>query len=49
MPYFLPETSESSKTDWLFMGCPGYGAHLHVNILDFQDLVLDNKQCEKPP
>lgn len=33
MPYFLPETSESSKTDWLFMGCPGYGAHLHVSTL----------------
>lgn len=31
IPYFLPDTSESSKTDWVFMGCPGYGAHLHVS------------------
>ncbi|KAJ7365077.1 hypothetical protein OS493_007723 [Desmophyllum pertusum] len=31
MPYFLPDTSESSKTDWLFMGCPGYGANLHID------------------
>ncbi|KAK3726751.1 hypothetical protein QZH41_001539 [Actinostola sp. cb2023] len=31
-PYFLPETSESSKTDWIFMGCPGYGAHLHFSV-----------------
>ena len=30
-PYFLPDDSESSKTDWIFMGCPGYGAHLHVS------------------
>ena len=30
-PYFLPELSESSKTDWIFMGSPGYGAHLHVS------------------
>lgn len=30
-PYFLPEFSESSKTDWIFMGSPGYGAHLHVS------------------
>ena len=31
-PYFLPDESESSKTDWIFMGCPGYGAHLHVSL-----------------
>lgn len=31
-PYFLPEVSESSKTDWIFMGCPGYGAHMHVSL-----------------
>lgn len=31
-PYFLPENAESSKTDWIFMGCPGYpGAHLHID------------------
>jgi hypothetical protein len=32
LPYFLPELSESSKTDWIFMGSPGYGAQLHVSI-----------------
>lgn len=30
-PYFLPKSSESSKTDWIFMGTPGYGAHMHVD------------------
>ena len=30
-PYFLPQTAESSRTDWIFMGSPGYGAHLHVS------------------
>ncbi|CAL1532291.1 unnamed protein product [Lymnaea stagnalis] len=34
-PYFLPEDSESSKTDWLFMGSPGYGAHMHVDNVEF--------------
>lgn len=31
-PYFLPADSLLTKTDWLFMGSPGYGAHLHVSI-----------------
>ncbi|XP_067651644.1 uncharacterized protein [Haliotis asinina] len=30
-PYFLPPVAESSKTDWVFMGSPGYGAHLHLD------------------
>ena len=30
-PYFLGDTMETSKTDWIFMGSPGYGAHLHVS------------------
>ena len=30
-PYFLPRSAESSKTDWIFMGSPGYGAHMHVS------------------
>ena len=29
-PYFLPEDSESIRTDWIFMGTPGNGAHMHV-------------------
>lgn len=31
-PYFLPETSENEKTDWIFMGSPGYGAPMHVKL-----------------
>lgn len=31
-PYFLPITSENNAIDWIFMGVPGKGAHLHVNI-----------------
>ncbi|CAH1779400.1 unnamed protein product [Owenia fusiformis] len=30
-PYFLPGVSESSKTDWIFMGVPGYGAPIHID------------------
>lgn len=30
-PYFLPASAESSKTDWIFMGSPGYGANMHVD------------------
>ena len=30
-PYFLPETAESTHADWLFMGTPGYGAHMHID------------------
>lgn len=31
-PYFLPETSENMALNWIFMGGPGYGAHMHVSI-----------------
>ncbi|CAG0924519.1 unnamed protein product, partial [Notodromas monacha] len=30
-PYFLPKTSESTKMDWIFMGTPGFGAHMHID------------------
>lgn len=30
-PYFLPPTSENKATDWIFMGGPGLGAHMHVD------------------
>jgi len=30
-PYFLPGSAESSRTDWIFMGSPGYGANLHID------------------
>lgn len=29
-PYFLPNTSENDDIDWMFMGGPGLGAHMHV-------------------
>jgi len=32
-PYFLPVDAESSKTDWIFMGSPGFGARLHVSVV----------------
>ncbi|XP_015598996.1 uncharacterized protein LOC107269546 [Cephus cinctus] len=33
-PYFLPATAESEKTDWIFMGSPGYGAPMHVDDVE---------------
>ncbi|KAB0800940.1 hypothetical protein PPYR_05294 [Photinus pyralis] len=33
-PYFLPDNSESIALSWIFMGGPGFGAHMHVdNVL----------------
>ena len=38
-PEFLPDNSESSNLDWLFMGGFGGGANVHVsNKHDFQAL-----------
>ncbi|GIY12431.1 cupin_8 domain-containing protein [Caerostris darwini] len=33
-PYFLPILSESTNIDWIFMGKPGYGAHMHIDHVD---------------
>lgn len=30
-PYFLPRSSENNAIDWIFMGGPGLGAHMHVS------------------
>lgn len=30
-PYFLPDESEMSRLDWIFMGTPGYGAEIHID------------------
>ncbi|KAF7493075.1 Bifunctional arginine demethylase and lysyl-hydroxylase JMJD6 [Sarcoptes scabiei] len=30
-PYFLPNDSESIRTDWIFMGTPNNGAHMHID------------------
>lgn len=53
-PYFLPELSESSKTDWIFMGSPGYGAHLHIDNVEnpsWQAQITGTKKwtLEPPP
>ncbi|XP_054762668.2 uncharacterized protein LOC129269223 [Lytechinus pictus] len=34
MPHFLPEGSESSITDWIFIGGPGLGANVHIDSVD---------------
>lgn len=34
-PYFLPNDSESIRTDWIFMGTPNNGAHMHVSRIEF--------------
>lgn len=42
-PYFLPEKSENAATDWIFMGGPGLGAHMHVKTefyLEYLKIVL---------
>lgn len=44
-PYFLPETSENMALNWIFMGGPGYGAHMHVRYyFTYRTLVLFNRQ-----
>ncbi|XP_052231804.1 uncharacterized protein LOC127845126 isoform X2 [Dreissena polymorpha] len=53
-PYFLPRLSESSKTDWMFMGSPGYGAHLHIDNVEkpsWQAQITGTKRwtLEPPP
>ncbi len=30
-PYFLPNESEMSRLDWIFMGTPEYGAAMHID------------------
>ena len=39
-PYFLPANSESSKTDWIFIGTPGLGAHMHVSFYLTEELQI---------
>ncbi|XP_030847411.1 uncharacterized protein LOC591669 [Strongylocentrotus purpuratus] len=34
LPHFLPEGSESSITDWIFIGGPGHGANVHIDSVD---------------
>ncbi|CAF1062162.1 unnamed protein product [Rotaria sordida] len=51
-PYFLPKQSESSKLDWIFMGTPGFGAHMHIDNVDlpsWQAQVRGRKQWTLRP
>ncbi|KAL8585751.1 hypothetical protein ACOMHN_040533 [Nucella lapillus] len=51
-PYFLPANAESSKTDWIFMGSPGYGAHMHidnVHLPSWQAQVTGTKRWRLEP
>lgn len=34
-PYFLPDTSENMALNWIFMGGPGFGAHMHVDNVHY--------------
>lgn len=34
-PYFLPEESEMSRLDWIFMGTPKYGAAIHIDDVQY--------------
>lgn len=51
-PYFLPETSENAATDWIFMGGPGLGAHMHVDnvrLPSWQAQIKGSKQWTLAP
>lgn len=53
-PYFLPPELDHSKTDWVFMGLPGYGANIHIDhvgTLSWQAQVKGIKRwiLEPPP
>uniref|UniRef100_H2YDK2 JmjC domain-containing protein n=1 Tax=Ciona savignyi TaxID=51511 RepID=H2YDK2_CIOSA len=54
LPYFLPPELDHSKTDWVFMGLPGYGANMHIDFvgtLSWQAQVKGLKKwiLETPP
>ncbi|XP_069757536.1 uncharacterized protein [Narcine bancroftii] len=51
-PYFIPAISESSKMDWIFMGVPGHGAHMHIDDVDnpsWQAQIRGTKQWKLEP
>jgi hypothetical protein len=50
-PYFLPDESEISRIDWIFMGTPNYGANIHIGmrfyfliLINFKDLVIHMRE-----
>ncbi|CAG9559513.1 unnamed protein product [Danaus chrysippus] len=51
-PYFLPKTAESDMVDWIFMGGPGQGAHMHVDSvrhMSWQAQVRGSKTWQLAP
>ncbi|KAG6438494.1 hypothetical protein O3G_MSEX000013 [Manduca sexta] len=51
-PYFLPTSAESQMVDWIFMGGPGQGAHMHVDSvkqMSWQAQIRGRKQWELAP
>ncbi|XP_073942592.1 uncharacterized protein isoform X1 [Choristoneura fumiferana] len=51
-PYFLPPAAESDAVDWLFMGGPGQGAHMHVDSVrhvSWQAQVRGRKRWQLAP
>ncbi|CAB3222812.1 unnamed protein product [Arctia plantaginis] len=51
-PYFLPKTAESDMVDWIFMGGPGQGAHMHVDSvkhMSWQAQVRGRKEWQLAP
>ncbi|XP_050343747.1 uncharacterized protein LOC126769164 [Nymphalis io] len=51
-PYFLPRTAESDMVDWIFMGGPGQGAHMHVDSVrhvSWQAQVRGRKRWQLAP
>ncbi|XP_052740841.1 uncharacterized protein LOC112052638 isoform X2 [Bicyclus anynana] len=51
-PYFLPPSAESDMLDWIFMGGPGQGAHMHVDSvrhMSWQAQIRGRKQWQLAP
>lgn len=44
-PYFLPNQSETSEQDWIFMGGPGPGAQIHVSHFIKKRTKQNNEPC----
>ncbi|CAL8070782.1 unnamed protein product [Orchesella dallaii] len=52
IPYFLPETAESTHADWIFMGTPGFGAQMHIDLVlnpSWQGQIRGHKRWHLQP
>ncbi|CAK8690990.1 unnamed protein product [Clavelina lepadiformis] len=47
IPYFLPLELDHSKTDWVFMGLPGYGAAMHIDNVETHSWQAQVKGVKK--